>query len=33
MLYCKAKYRSYDAASNTYRTYGGREQTCQSPYR
>jgi hypothetical protein len=33
MLYCSAKYRSYDAASNTYRTHGGREQVCRSPYR
>ncbi|WP_245275936.1 BA14K family protein [Rhizobium giardinii] len=27
-----ARYRSYDARDNTYRSYGGGRRTCRSPY-
>ncbi len=30
--WCAARYRSYDAQDNTYRSYGGGRRTCRSPY-
>ncbi len=30
--WCYNRYRSYDAGSNTYVTYGGRVRNCRSPY-
>jgi len=30
--WCSRRYRSYDAASNSYRPYGGGERACESPY-
>lgn len=30
--WCAARYRSYDARDNTYRSYGGGRRTCRSPY-
>ena len=30
--WCYRKYRSYEARSNTYVSYGGRVKTCYSPY-
>lgn len=30
--WCTDRYRSYDPASNTYRSYIGQQRTCQSPY-
>jgi len=30
--WCSRRYRSYQAADNTYRSYSGNLRTCQSPY-
>ena len=30
--WCYNRYRSYDAGSNTYVSYGGRVRNCRSPY-
>lgn len=30
--YCFSRYRSYDAASNTYQPYNGPRRPCYSPY-
>lgn len=32
LSWCEQRYRSFDAATNTYRTYGGEVRTCVSPY-
>jgi hypothetical protein len=32
MEWCSQRYRSFDAASNSYRSFSGRMKTCQSPY-
>lgn len=30
--WCTARYRSYDASDNTYRSYSGQRRPCRSPY-
>jgi hypothetical protein len=30
--WCAARYRSYDASDNTYRSYSGQRRACRSPY-
>ncbi len=30
--WCAARYRSYDASDNTYRSYSGQRRPCRSPY-
>jgi hypothetical protein len=32
ILYCSGKYRSYNPATNRYRTYRGLDQVCRSAY-